>query len=484
MKNLIFIIKGFFSNLLGIVREKRVSLFLCLSLSLVRCFHKVQNGCDRFISVLVGFVKVFVQKFSALIKKVYSSVKNIIRKCKSVLGRIRQSVLNLVKFWDFSAFKIAISFSIIVVIIAFALENLPYPWNDKALPYSILNYIRLQCIGDKKMDDVVFVNVSRDMQLVDLPKENGGGNTYITNRNHLFQLLKRVENFDYKYVYLDIRFDKDYVTADDDSLFCQILKMENIVIPNHLDSSFTIADTQLLSKSAYCDYISGRIISTNFFRYQFYQKEGPSIALKMYSDLTGSTIHKNCFLCTSNNKLLVNCPVIYLYGNVTKNNGAAENDNYMNLNDILDSLKLNPLKYDFSDKYIIIADFENELYDTYAGPIPKAYIDCLAFKSLMNADHYFDLRFWLRMFIIFFCCIYCYMYRYYSPVLSSMKISIQKNTFSLCKQFWKNLLAPNVLFDLVLGVLIFIYYMCYHSICYSLFSTASFAFFLITLIWN
>ena len=104
-------------------------------------------------------------------------------------------------------------------------------------------------------DDVVFINVAYDKQLVGIADEFGipVGNAAVTDRQKLAKLLEIIEDSDsYQYVMLDVFFESGYATDADSALFSRITGMDRIVIPKHTDG--ILWSDVLEAKSAYADY--------------------------------------------------------------------------------------------------------------------------------------------------------------------------------------------------------------------------------------
>ena len=104
-------------------------------------------------------------------------------------------------------------------------------------------------------EEVLFINTSSDLQLVDRTDGNGFpvGNAAITDRRKLDDLLNMIKSSgNYKYVLLDVFFEEGYESEYDSSLFSTIASMDRVVIPRHTNG--TLADSSLEQKAAYADY--------------------------------------------------------------------------------------------------------------------------------------------------------------------------------------------------------------------------------------
>lgn len=304
---------------------------------------------------------------------------------------------------------LALVLSLSLCILCYVIDNQPY----NKLEVSDLFYFLERPFQLKPHTcdtNVCFVNVSHDRQLVFInPDDHDAGNTDITDRKKLLQFLRKIEedHVKYKFIMIDISFDKELQTEYDDSLFHQIAKMPNIVIAHHHyeEKDDQIADTVLRPKVGMSDY---RIIGNvnNFSRYTFLQKKKSSIALKMYDDYIGqpTSIKQlgNLPVYFSDHHFCANSPMLYISGNIYSimDLPAPEEENDMTLFDyaaaysyyedlgadflLLDGRDWNA---DMNGKYIVIGDFENDIHDTYAGKVPGAYITWMAYKYLVGKHH-------------------------------------------------------------------------------------------------
>jgi hypothetical protein len=257
---------------------------------------------------------------------------------------------------------------------------------------------------------VCFINVSHDRQLVYVnPDDHDAGNTDITDRRKLLQFFRKLEedHVKYQFILMDIRFEKGFETEYDDSLFHLIARMPNIVIAHHYygEGEDQLADPILRPKVGMSDYkIIGNV--SNFSRYTFLQKKKPSIALKMFDEHQGQpTSIKQCGnlpVYFSKRHLCANSPLLYITGTIYSimDLPAPEEDNDMTLFDyaaaypyyedlgadflLLDGRDWNA---DMDGRFIVLADFENDIHDTYAGKVPGPYINWMAYKYLLGGHH-------------------------------------------------------------------------------------------------
>lgn len=302
---------------------------------------------------------------------------------------------------------------IISVIHVFVLSLLSYILNNQPVftGEDLNHFAWMQMLKNKlgvenkeKKDDVLFINIANDKQLIELSDEYGMpiGNTDITDRNKLLSFLRLLHSTNqYSYIFLDVRFEKGYYVPGIDSLlFAEINGMNNIVVANHSD--IEIADSSLLKKAAMSDY-DATIVATNFVRYRYSYGDNPSMPLFAYNEVTGQNINKHGFLYTCNgkpcyNSLFIDFPVENFSEFDEENNKV-----YYNLGiDLLDNYTDKDIAILTKNKYIVIGDMIEDLHDTYSGLKPGSVITFYAFRSLMEGKHYVNLWIILLMAIVYF----------------------------------------------------------------------------------
>lgn len=307
---------------------------------------------------------------------------------------------------------------VVLSFVCYIMDNQPYNILEKSQLYYFLE-LPFRPKTQTFDTNVCFVNVSHDRQLVDVnPDDHDAGNTDIADRGKLLQFLRKIkeENVRYEGIILDIRFEKKLKSVYDDSLFSQIVRMRNIVVADHRpeDPGEPLVDPVLQPKLGMSDYKSVGNVS-NFSRYSFLQGKKPSIALKMYDEHNGQpTSVKRLWrlpVYFSKGHLCVNSPMLFISGTVysVENLPAPEDDNDMTVFDYMaeypyyedlgaDFLNMDERdwKADLDGKYIVIADFENDVHDTYVGKVPGAYIIWMAYKHLQGRHHILS---WLYIFL-------------------------------------------------------------------------------------
>lgn len=259
--------------------------------------------------------------------------------------------------------------------------------------------------GDKvPSDDVVFINVAHDKQLVDIADEFRipVGNAAVTDRQKLARLLEIIEESgSYQYVMLDVFFESGYETEADSALFRRIAGMERIVIPKHTDG--TLESDILSAKAAYADYATS-INENDFTKYQLFRKDGASMPLRSYSETTGNTVKRVGLWYADNSKLARRVIFPKMYVRMDSPYRPDGQKAYLNLGtDILDTEEEVDWSDYFKGKYIVIGSFAgDDIHTTYAGDLPGGLINYNVYLSLMKGQHKIPFALVFVYFFIFF----------------------------------------------------------------------------------
>lgn len=280
------------------------------------------------------------------------------------------------------------------IAIAIGLSFVDYWWNNQPLftgekleTLAWIDWVKQKKDYDKDIQPL-YVNVSYDKQLVNKNDEYGMsvGNIDITDRTKLLRFLKMLHSTNqYKYIFLDVRFEDEYQTDVDSSLFSEIAGMRNIVVARH--SNLKSTNSLLYPKSALSDYLS-TIFSTGFIRYEYSYQGEPTIPLFAYKELTHKNINKHLFFYTCDGQLCYNSLFLNLG---IENFQEYDDDNvkvYYNMgSDILDNYDADDLAVLSKGKCIIVGDMIEDTHDTYVGSKPGAMITFAAFQALMDGKH-------------------------------------------------------------------------------------------------
>lgn len=204
----------------------------------------------------------------------------------------------------------------------------------------------------------------------------------------------------YRYLILDVRFEKGFDSEADSALFAKIKNMKRIVVANHLD--IELADSCLSSKAAISDYAS-TIVATNFARYKFLHGKQPSLPLFAYKELTGKTITKHGLIYSCDGSLCYNSLFLkFPY------NGFPEYDNsggksYYNMgSDLFANYSDQDLSTLAKDKLVFVGDIVEDVHDTYSGLKPGVVISYHALRSLLLGEHMVSYTLLFFLAIVFF----------------------------------------------------------------------------------
>lgn len=317
-------------------------------------------------------------------------------------------------FTKYKTELLALILAFITGISVLLIGNCPYPFWDRIdwLCFAE-NFVR-NTFGEAEDDnDAFFVNVGYDKQIVNRQVTTTDiGHSVITDRKVLLDFLTIAEKANYKYIFLDIRFEKGYNTEWDKALFSQIAKMNNIVVAHHFESpnennkstvfnKFEIADSILMSKIAYNDYHT-TIFSSSFTRYQYLQENRISVALRMYQDINGKTINRKSGLYFNDGTLCENCPFIPLKRRIEQPIGDGTEADYLNLGPFLMTLPEEILVSDLDGKIIVVGDFIDDIHDTYMGMHSGPYLTYLAYKYLAKGNNNVSFTIWAFMTLVFY----------------------------------------------------------------------------------
>lgn len=356
------------------------------------------------------------------------------------------------------------------VVSAFALFWLCY-FMDNCEPIAALDRTDICYVIEKTLpqksrssdDNVFFVNTSRNRQLVDLHSSLDTnlyqvGNTDITDRKMLLDFLNMLDTVEYKFLIIDLTFDKRHKTEYDKALFDKLLEMKNVIIADKIDTvnCYEIADKRLRKIARFTDYHT-YFANSSLSRYQFLQRKKPSLPLEIAFQLWGKEIHKVSFLpiCYTKGHLCMNAPKICIDGRFE--DGKLKIDrNYCGdlgfsfVNDTVNGTR-RVLNADLNDKYVIVTDVDNDVHDTYMGKVPGGYIIYEALKFLQNDHHV--LKWWhvlMTILVFSFVLLFLFWTHY----------GVKKKTSSKASAFRNWLFTNGILYLYYLVIFLVFSYVC------------------------
>ena len=350
---------------------------------------------------------------------------------------------------------ISLGNTILLLILCYVLNNQPLFTGENLNQYAWMELLKEKTGLSENQDykDAVFINVAYDKQLVDYCDELGMsvGNVDITDRNKLLQILSMLDSTrQYKYVFLDVRFEKAFKTPVDSALFFKIKNMKNIVIANHSD--IELADSILISKSAISEYTS-TIVATNFTRYKYLYDQNLSMPLYAYQDITGKSIKKHGFIYTCNGHLCQNSLFLTFPTNGFSEFNQNNEKTFYNLgSDLLDNYSASDIATLTKDRLVFIGDMIEDVHDTYAGLKPGNIITYQAFHALMKDEHIVSWVLLVVLSVVFFSI----SFSLYSRISIIKKLPLIKNNRSKLLHFIISFLGyASVLFILVVVINLF-----------------------------
>lgn len=347
---------------------------------------------------------------------------------KSIFMGLRGNIKNQKKNqeknhkWHFWTFLVSLILSGFLVWADYFVQNRSFPLFDDVPWISFVDYLFGDKMDNKKSffneDSVTYINFAKDKVLVPVTDKFGDtlGTDVITNRQTILRFLELADSSDYKYIFLDVRFEKGYETPFDSALFARIKAMPRLVIATHRgNGDYEIADLDLLAKAAYADY-RGSMFS-GFTRYEFLQDGCRSVALQMLHDIDKQDIKKYKCKYKSDGKCCYNLQYIPLPHYLFK--GKDENPKYPTFMEELrypyaGSMILNPeymsrqevIQNLLNDKIIIAGDFDNDLHGTYVGEIPGPVLSLAAYQYLHAGLHKVCWLYMLFLFLLYFLIAY------------------------------------------------------------------------------
>ena len=234
-------------------------------------------------------------------------------------------------------------------------------------------------------EDLMFVNVSYDNQLVEITDSLGFplGNERITDREKLSEFLNNLAAVDnYKALVLDIRF--DLPSGNDAKLVSAFAGIKRTVVSNHLQNG--IPEKPVIPvKSGISDY---PVVGGSFFKFQyFYNDTVKTVPLLIDEIVTGKKyVKKGSFFSDGTHSyynifladLLVRPHDIFI---------AEDHYFYENLGNILylDSASLAAIT---KDKIIVVGDFEKyDKHETLLGEMPGPLILLNTWLSLSSGQN-------------------------------------------------------------------------------------------------
>ncbi len=296
---------------------------------------------------------------------------------------------------------VAISFSIIVS--DYIISNISFPIFDSSNSLGLQAYFKDYSIDTDAENFLFPINTGVDKQLVEVRDEFDEpiGHTAITDREKLLEFLQIASKADYRYIFLDIRFEEGLTTPCDSLLFATISTMPKVAYSRHRAIEDDNRNPAMLLKGAYADYRS--TYSEGFSRYEFLQSGNESVALKLYSEIDNGFIQKRWFgyqdkdgsLCYNTQFIPFPKSVLYKYDE----NGQIRYP-YLGAQ-VLGKHSEEELLRMMKDKIIVVGDFDEDLHGTYIGAVPGPLLSFYAYLMLKNGGHKVNILLQIFMLVIY-----------------------------------------------------------------------------------
>ncbi|MDE6514314.1 MAG: hypothetical protein K2L05_09060 [Muribaculaceae bacterium] len=323
---------------------------------------------------------------------------NKLRKLKSKVFRPLQTR------WSWRNFAVAMGLALLILIVDYYAANLSFPIFDSSITLGNHALIHDSKAKDVIDDSFMMVNTAWDQDcgvVYDVYNEPAGCLS-VTDRRKLYEFLKLASEVDYRYIFLDIRFEKNVVTPYDSLLYSQIALMPRVVYSYHRpDDDARIDYVEIPGKYAYADYRVAK--GDPFSRYEFLQEGSESVALRLYRDLDGKTINRDKLgtFRNSDGSLCYNMQFIPFPLSAANQYGQQGRIIYPRLgSQLMDIFTPDELKRMMSGKIIVIGNFYEDQQETYIGEVPGPLLSVYAWKLLERGSHKvsFGLQFFLFVF--------------------------------------------------------------------------------------
>lgn len=370
--------------------------------------------------------------------------------------------------------------SLLLIFTSYFANNSPLFTGESMMQYSFIQNV-CEKIGIHKTlsyGDAVFYNVSYDKMLIpaisDDDKQDTLGVNVITDRQKLLRFLRLLNKTDkYKYIIIDLTFDRKDISIYDDSLFHQISEMRDIVVANHSEINFADSSLIVSGKTGLVTFFTTSV-TTNFGRFEYIQNDNNSLPLTVYEDLNlekrmkrigfdrlsfytigGRLCQNACFLTFDNS---------FVETDIEKLNDKyyTQSNKYINLGKFIDdpiydeTLLLNLVERNTNNKYVVIGDFIGDIHDTYIGPIPGSVIMMRALATLEEGGNIIYVLHITLWFVVFFLINFSIFY----DKSISRRLLILRNV----KYKWFHFLISIISFGLVLIITSTVEYICNYPV--------------------
>ena len=274
---------------------------------------------------------------------------------------------------------------------------------------TIVKYDVLKIDPKPELENTIFIDVSKDLQLVDdrdpafgnLPAY-GGAKTVITDRDKLAQLflILNKHSDSYRYILCDILFDNH--SENDSALGDIIEKTPRLITTAILDNGQLVAPV-FKTEYGIVNYLQNASAFTKLpIVYSNGQKSLPA---KLYENISGKKFVSHFPFTFSHHRLIFNKVFTEFYirqADLTRQQKKDRKANLHYLGDLLYNDEQTLFDKYLRDKFIIIGDFSKDLHNTYHGQQPGPLILWDTFLTLKRSPPSPNFMWFVLMYIIYF----------------------------------------------------------------------------------
>lgn len=261
---------------------------------------------------------------------------------------------------------------------------------------------------DKKpaLDSVIFLDISKDLELVEDTSIYNYGSVVIKNRSVLANFFSIVNKHPNKNTYILCDLSFDYPSPNDTLLKREIEKVSNLIAASTIKENKPVKQLFDIPNGS-VDYTLTR---GAFVKIPIFDNDIKSLPVKLLESNSHVVFTKKYGLTFKNKKLTFNTiiPEFYyrpqdLIREVNVNGiQSKEKPNLYYLGEILADTSNFFEKYLTGKKYIIIGDFTSDLHLTYLGRTPGSLILFNTFLTLRDTSFIVSWRWLVLLFLVFF----------------------------------------------------------------------------------
>ncbi len=332
--------------------------------------------------------------------------------CK--LKRLWRKIVKSLTYIIASNFFRSLVISILLILITYFYSNTPLSNNevDNTVTF-IREYISSLLSDDEDQsktykNEVVFINVSNDKELVDIFDERSvpKGEIDITHRGKLAEFFRRIEN-NHKFILCNVFFNPTYKSPNDSALLDGIQNTSRLMASGFFDGEQLIKP--LFTENSAVSSFKASLSTNRFMKYTYLQQDTlKSIPLKMYNLIDRGDVSKTAwFYTTENNELCFNSVILdFRIKPIQRYDIASGDKNFFELGkDILDpvmGMSNEELEILTKDKIVLIGDYEDrDLHRIQYGAISGVLINYNAYLALKKGDHILPLSLLITLLVFY-----------------------------------------------------------------------------------